>query len=408
MTHPTRPCPVCGSLSRKLVFEQRFERIAGSPITGYDVVVCRDCGMAFADGIPDRDTLAAHYREMSSYEYGQREGRESDHDRARLEIVARDFERFIPSRETHVLDVGCASGRLPACIKDHGYAHVMGVDPSPACAAAARRLYGIEVVAGTVEDCGLEEGSFGAISMIGVLEHMVDLHDALDGVVRLLAPGGILYLEVPDATRFADFPNAPFQDFSTEHINFFGPVSLDNLMGRHDFTRVEQVRNSRIQSQASIMSNISAAYRFDAATPRRQGRDEESEAGLVRYVESCREEEARIAAAIDGLADSGAPLIVWGVGTHTSRLLATSRLAQANIVAFIDSNVHFQNKELIGVPVLPPAALRTRGERVLVSSRPFQTEIAEQIRAMGCANELILLYHPAPTDGGAAGAPAAT
>jgi SAM-dependent methyltransferase len=364
--------------------------------------------MAFADGIPDQDTLAAHYREMSSYEYGQREGRESDHDRARLEIVARDFERFIPSRDGRVLDVGCASGRLPACIQEHGYTHVMGVDPSPACAAAARRLYGIEVVAGTVQDCGLPARSVDAVSMIGVLEHMVDLNEALSGVARLLAPGGVLYVEVPDATRFADFPNAPFQDFSTEHINFFGPVSLDNLMARHGFTRVEQVQNARVQSHASVMSNISAAYRCDGDAGRPIAHDRESEKGLVRYVESCRAEEARIAAAIEGLVDSGAPLIVWGVGTHTSRLLATSRLSEARIVAFIDSNVHYQNKELLGVPVLPPSALRTRPERVLVSSRPFQTEIAEQIRAMGCPNELILLYRPAPTEGGAAEARAAT
>jgi SAM-dependent methyltransferase len=408
MTATSRPCPVCGSLSRTLVFEQRFERVAGSPITGYDVVACRDCGMTFADGIPDQETLAAHYREMSSYEYGQREGRESDHDRARLEIVARDFERFIPSRDLRVLDVGCASGRLPAWLKEHGHTQVMGVDPSPACAAAARRLYGIEVVTGTVQDCGLPELSFGAISMIGVLEHMVDVRDALDGVARLLAPGGILYLEVPDATRFADFPNAPFQDFSTEHINFFGPVSLDNLMGRHGFTRVEQVRNARVQSHASVMSNISAAYRLDGTRTRPLTHDLESEAGLVRYVASCRAEEARIARAIADLVDSRAPLIVWGVGTHTSRLLATSRLAEARIVAFIDSNVHYQNKELIGRPVLPPTALRTRGERVLVSSRPFQAEIAEQIRAMGCANELILLYPTVPSDGRADAARAAT
>ncbi|HET6898951.1 MAG TPA: class I SAM-dependent methyltransferase, partial [Vicinamibacteria bacterium] len=301
MTAVSRPCPVCGSTERRLVFAQRFERVAGSPITGYDVVACVGCGLGFADGIPDQDTLAAHYREMSSYEYGQREGRESDHDRARLEIVARDFERFIPARDARVLDVGCASGRLPACLREHGYTEVMGVDPSPACAAAARRLYGIEVVAGTVQDCGLPEGSFDAVSMIGVLEHMVDLRDALDGVARLLAPGGILYVEVPDATRFADFPNAPFQDFSTEHINFFGPLSLDNLMGAHGFTRVEQVRNARVQSQASVMSNISAAYRSDGNRSRPLVRDGESEPGLVRYVESCRAEEARIARAIAAL-----------------------------------------------------------------------------------------------------------
>jgi len=33
-------------------------------------------------------------------------------------------------------------------------------------------------------------------------------------------PAGIL-VAVPDVTKFTEWPNAPFQHFSSEHINFF-------------------------------------------------------------------------------------------------------------------------------------------------------------------------------------------
>ena len=48
-----RPCPVCESLAdREVLHRQRF--IEGPLGDGYDVVVCRNCGTGFADGIPSQ------------------------------------------------------------------------------------------------------------------------------------------------------------------------------------------------------------------------------------------------------------------------------------------------------------------------------------------------------------------
>ncbi len=85
---------------------------------------------------------------------------------------------------------------------------------------------------------------------------------------------------------------------------------------------------------------------------------------------------------------------MWGVGTHTTRLMATSRLGEANIVAFLESNARYHGQTLHGRPILAPEALKGRHEPVLISSRVFQQEIADQIRHdLGCSNELVLLYH---------------
>jgi len=395
MTGTRRGCPMCGEDDPRVVFRQQFATVEqATPVAGYDVAVCNRCGGAYADGIPEQPAFDRYYREMSKYEYAQRGGAESEYDRRRLELIATIVAPHIPSASSRVLDVGCASGRLLACIRDRGFPNVTGLDPSPACAATARRLYAIDVRTMTLGEMAQSGERFDVVLMIGVLEHLRDLDRAFEHLRAVIADAGLLYVEVPDVTAFADWPNAPYQDFSTEHINFFSPRSLENLMRRHGFTRTFLEQNHRDQSYKTVMSNISAVFRQDpVAADGHAEFDRDSAAGLDRYLALCAAEDARLQGIIDRLADSGRPIVVWGVGTHTTRLMATSRLAAANIQAFVESNARYHGKTLQGHPILAPDALRQRPEAVLISSRVFQQEIADQIRALGCSNDLITLYN---------------
>ena len=392
---PTRGCPVCGGTARHTLFQQVFAAVEqATPVTGYDVAVCDACGCGYADGIPDQRAFDRYYREMSKYEYHQREGAESEFDQRRLAIIAAIVAPHVQHPGARILDVGCATGRLLANLRQLGFPNVVGLDPSPACATAAARLYGIDVRTMTLAELGATAERFDFVILVGVLEHLCDLDEAFVHLRTLLKPGGLLYVEVPDATAFSDWPNAPYQDFSTEHINFFSPVSLDNLMGRRGFSRVFAEQNHREQSYRTVMSNVSAVYRMEAIPPEDGLRiDRETERGLCRYIDQCRVTDERLHAKINAIVDEHRPILVWGVGTHTTRLMATSRLAEANIVAFIESNARYHGRELLGRPIVAPESLSARPEPVLVSSRVFQHEIADQIRdTLGCTNELILLY----------------
>jgi SAM-dependent methyltransferase len=394
--NPSRDCPICGSAARRVVFRQQFATVdQATPVTGYDVVVCERCGGGYADGIPDQPAFDRYYRDMSKYEYAQRDGAESGYDRRRLALIADIIAPHLESPDVRVLDVGCASGCLLANIRDRGFASVIGLDPSPACAAAARRLYAIDVRTMTLAGLAATGERFDCVIMVGVLEHLHDLDGAFGQLRALLSAAGLLYVEVPDVTAFADWPNAPYQDFSTEHINFFSPISLSNLMRRHGFTRVLLEQNHREQSYRTVMSNLSAVHRKEPVT--RHGEvqfDTDTARGLERYLSQCAVNDERLHAEIDSVVDRKRRILVWGVGTHTSRLMATSRLAEADIVAFIESNSRYHGKMLRGRPILAPEALKDHPEPVLISSRVFQKEIAEQIRHdLGCSNELILLYH---------------
>jgi hypothetical protein len=73
--------------------------------------------------------------------------------------------------------------------------------------------------------------------------------------------------------------------------------------------------------------------------------------------------------------------------------MATSRLAAASIVAFVDSNTRYQDRTLHGRPIISPEALHSHPEPILISSRVFQHEIETQIRdQLGLSNEVIRLY----------------
>ena len=51
-----------------------------------------------------------------------------------------------------------------------------------------------------------------------------------------MRPGGVVYLDLPDASRYVDPYIAPFEDFSTEHVNHFSPSTLEVLASRCGFT----------------------------------------------------------------------------------------------------------------------------------------------------------------------------
>lgn len=393
-----RICGVCGSTTSKLLFRQTFlEMSSGSLLQGYDVAVCAECGFGFADHIPDQADFDAHYRDMSKYEYQDQGGQETEYDLARFRAMADTIGAFLPGYHSRLLDVGCATGRLLALFKEKGYRNVVGLDPSPVCAQAAQRLYGIRVVTGAITEIAqvlAADPPFDCAILSGVLEHICDIEQALRQIRDLLVKGGLVFIEVPDATDFARWPDAPFQEFSTEHINFFSTTSLTNLMRRYGFVPVICEQLPRDQTFGTVMPVVTAIYRKEADLPPVAPiRDVATERGLVAYIQKSQEVEDRLQHTIDLLVEGANPIIVWGVGTHTLHLLATSRLSQANIRAFVDSNPRFQGKQLNNLPILAPNDLRNRTETVLISSRVFQPVIEQQIRQeLQLTNEIITLY----------------
>ena len=329
---------------------------------------------------------------LSKYEYTHREGAESPEDLDRFRTIAEALKPFIPSRDARILEVGCATGRLLGLLKEAGFPHVTGLDPSSSCSEAAGRLYGVPVRTGSLHDLLEDPSPVEMLILIGVLEHLYDLRPALKSVHGKLSPGGRIYVEVPDVTGFERNLDAPYQQFSTEHIIFFSRTSLKAALAAEGFCPLVLKQESRSHSGSSTMPVLWGIFEKTDPISQKPVHDPASQTALKAYIDSSASVELDLAHRINDLVESKEPIFVWGVGTLTRRLLAVTRLREANIVAFIDSNPNLQGQTFQDIPVLSPSGIINRKESILIASWVFAEEIERQIReGMRCENPLIHL-----------------
>lgn len=387
-----RPCPACGSLESTHLFRQSFQEMSAVDfLNGYDVVICKQCGLGFADGIPTQDVFDRYYQDNSKYEYQHTGGKESESDESRFRGIASTLGESIANKSSSILELGCATGRLLAMLREEGFANVQGLDPSPGCAKAAWDLYKVPVFAGSLFNIPAPSIPYDLAISVGVLEHIEDVSKALDCLRAVLSPRGLVYAEVPDGSQYAGRPDAPYQEFSIEHINFFSTVSLSNLFRRNGFRPVSTGQAVRQQNENTTCPVAFGLFeKVDSMLPIE--RDESTEPGLRRYIEESAAVDKRVQQIIQDGA-RGRELLVWGAATHTQRLLAVGAFSNIRISAFVDSNPKLHGHTLQGIPIVSPASLGGRREPILISTRGFQREIRDQIRGpLNLHNEVILLY----------------
>ncbi len=390
-----RPCPICSHPEVRQLYRQTFSEIHDAmPVNGYDVVVCQSCGFGYADNVPTQKKLDAYYKQLSKYENNHRAGRVSDAALSNYQKMVDGVLPFLPGKQIRIADVGCATGGLLSVFQRNGFANVMGIDPSPSCARSAADLYGLKVVTASLFDAGPFDTLFDLLVLSSVLEHVLDLADALKQMRQLLVPNGLMFIEVPDTVNFPAWASAPFQQFSVEHVNFFSPTSLSNLLSHHGFEPVAIWHDLRILGQTRDPA-LTALFRLSGSTSQKVIPDYETQIALENYIRTCRADDAVVLKRVDALVQSGRPILVWGTGTQTQRLLAGTNLANAHIQAFVDSNANYQGKQLKGLPILAPADLRGYSYPIVIASRVFQEEIARQIReGMQLQNEIVRLFGP--------------
>lgn len=96
-----------------------------------------------------------------------------------------------------LLDIGGGNGYVAQRLAQDG-CDVLLLEPGTTGARNARQHRGLEHVAcAKVEDAGFMPGSFGAIGMFDVIEHIEHDRAFLERVAPLLTTGGRLYLTVP-------------------------------------------------------------------------------------------------------------------------------------------------------------------------------------------------------------------
>jgi SAM-dependent methyltransferase len=199
-----------------------------------DIVRCPTCSHMQLEPMPGEAMLAAAYAQAASDDYIEEEaGQRATARRTleRIEVHAADRGRL--------LDLGCWVGFLLAEARARGW-RTLGVEPSEFGSSYARDQLGLEVVTADLFSAELPPGGFDAIAMGDVLEHLVSPADALARIRELLAPGGVVWLAVPDAgSGVARLLGKRWWSVLPTHVQYFTRASLATLLARCGFDQLE-------------------------------------------------------------------------------------------------------------------------------------------------------------------------
>src|SRR5437868_12741769 len=115
-----------------------------------------------------------------------------------------DEHGFKPLEGKTALDVGCGAGLLAEPLARMG-AKVTAIDAAPEVIVVARehaRAQGLSIDYHSGDVQGLE-GQFDLITSMEVIEHVAAPAAFLKALAKRLAPGGLLVLSTPNATRWS-------------------------------------------------------------------------------------------------------------------------------------------------------------------------------------------------------------
>ncbi len=103
-------------------------------------------------------------------------------------------------RPPKALDVGAGIGHCMLELQNAGF-DTWGIEPGESFrnAALQRDISGERLLDATIESADLPNGEFDFISMGAVVEHLLDPAGALQRAMTWLAPGGLIWLEVPSS-----------------------------------------------------------------------------------------------------------------------------------------------------------------------------------------------------------------
>ncbi|TND10606.1 MAG: type 12 methyltransferase [Bacteroidetes bacterium] len=225
-------CPVCGSKEIEKKLQCRDFTVSKEL---FDIVSCKKCSFFFTNPQPEVSDLGRYYESDDYVSHSDTSKGIVNwlYQRVRKTTLKRKLKLVNRlSGQGKLLDIGCGTGHFLHTAKTGGW-ETIGIEPSESARKVAREKFGINAFE---EDhlVQLQAQSFDVITMWHVLEHVPFLNERVAELKRLLKPGGVLIVAVPNhLSHDADHYKENWAAWDVpRHLWHFAPSDIKNLFGK--------------------------------------------------------------------------------------------------------------------------------------------------------------------------------
>ncbi|TVR92374.1 MAG: class I SAM-dependent methyltransferase [Spirochaetaceae bacterium] len=205
----------------------------------YGFVRCSRCGHVYQNPQPSFQDLEARYAD-AYFTY------ELENDELFFDLMIKGLsdigfeQRVAALAPRSFLDIGCATGMLPAYFAQRGFS-AEGVELCEPAARYGREQRGVPIFNGTLEQAAFSDGRFGVVHASHLIEHLRDPLAFLQECRRIIAPNGYLVLVTPDTHGLqARLFGSRWRSAIADHLHLFGRRNLCQLLSDCGFTVEEQ------------------------------------------------------------------------------------------------------------------------------------------------------------------------
>ena len=263
---------------------------------------------------------------------------------------------------------------------------VLGIDPSPGPAAAAREagvptlqdFFGIDLAQRLVN----EGRRADVIIANNVMAHVPDLNGFVAGMKLMLADDGLITVENPYVRDLVD--HCEFDTIYHEHYCYFSCTSVQALMRRHglwlnDVEYFENLHGGTLRWHIGHHDRRSDTLAEYLGLERERGLTGADP--YLAFADRARRVCPDLADLIGGLRAQGRSVAAYGAAAKGAMMLNHAGLGTDLVEFVVDRNPHKQGKLMPGThqPVDSPDALTTeRPDYVLLLAWNFRDEIMAQ------------------------------
>jgi SAM-dependent methyltransferase len=154
-----------------------------------------------------------------------------------------------------LLDLGCGCGFFLGVAGERGWT-TYGVEPLPGYAVYARARFGACVVTDILRDDSFPRDFFDATTAFQVFEHLADPAREAARLHRMLRPGGVILVEVPEFdTWYVRVMGPRHRHFAPKHITFSSAATLALLLEKRGFRALSIHHPSRSMTLRHLVTD---------------------------------------------------------------------------------------------------------------------------------------------------------